>query len=309
VRPIGGFDDASAVALIRADRNDVLVDCWGHSAGGRLGVFARRAAPVQIGWINFIQTTGLATMDYVLHADAMDAPGTAALFSERVLSMGEVLVPYRPDPHRPPVARTPALARGQVTFGSFNHPAKLSEATVVAWSRILAARPDARLVLKYRYFTDPVLQAATRARFAAHRIAPGRIEFRGESRGADYLASFAEIDLALDPSPCPGGTTTNDALAMGVPVLTLRGPDFYSRIGLLPLAGLPELVAENWDDYVERAVALTGDAGALDALRQRVRPTFERGPMCDEVDFVRRLEATYRRVFEAWRAGGEAAAA
>src|SRR5581483_89322 len=182
-------------------------------------------------------------MDYVLHADAMAAAGTAALFSERVLSMGDVLTPYRPHPARPPASPTPALARGQVTYGSFNHPAKLGDATVAAWSRILAARADARLVLKYRYFIDPVLQAATRARFAAHRIAPERIEFRGQSDGADYLAAFAEIDLALDPSPCPGGTTTCDALALGVPVLTLRGPDFYSRIGVIAMAGLPELVA------------------------------------------------------------------
>jgi predicted O-linked N-acetylglucosamine transferase (SPINDLY family) len=310
VRPIGHLPDDAAAALIRADGIDVLVDCWGHSAGGRLGVFARRAAPVQAGWINFIQTTGLSTMDYVLHADLMDAPGTTALFTERVLSMGDVLTPYRPLPDRPPVAPTPALARGQVTFGSFNHPAKLSDATISAWSRIMLAAPGARLVLKYRYFADPVLQAATRARFAAHRVAPQRIEFRGQSDGADYLAAFAEIDLALDPSPCPGGTTTCDALAMGLPVLSLRGPDFYARIGVFPLAvsGLGELVADDWDDYVARAVALASDPGALDALRQRVRPAFENGPMCDEAGFTRKLEATFRRVFEDWRAGERAAA-
>jgi predicted O-linked N-acetylglucosamine transferase (SPINDLY family) len=309
VRPIGQLPDDTAARLIRADGIDVLVDCWGHSAGSRLGVFARRAAPVQAGWINFIQTTGLACMDYVLHSDSMAAPGTAALFSEQVLSLGPVLSPFRPPANRPPATPTPALARGQVTFGSFNHPAKLGEATVAAWSRILAARPEARLVLKYRYFVDPVLQAATRARFAVHRIAPARIEFRGQSEGADYLAAFAEIDLALDPSPCPGGTTTCDALALGVPVLTLRGPDFYSRIGVQAMAGLPELVAEDWDDYVARAVALTADAAALDALRRRVRPAFEAGPMCDEAGFVRRLEARFRDAFEAWRGRDAAAAA
>jgi predicted O-linked N-acetylglucosamine transferase (SPINDLY family) len=231
----------------------------------------------------------------------MAAPGTAALFTEAVQSLGAILSPFRAPADRPPPTPTPALARGQVTFGSFNHSAKLSEATVAAWSRILLARPDARLVLKYRYFVDPVLQAATRARFAAHRVAPGRIEFRGQSEGADYLAAFAEIDLALDPSPCPGGTTTCDALALGVPVLTLRGPDFYSRIGVQAMAGLPELVAEDWDDYVARAVALTHDAAALEALRQRVRPAFEGGPMCDEAGFVRRLEATFRRMFDVSR--------
>jgi protein O-GlcNAc transferase len=306
VRPIGGLSDQDAAALIRADGIDVLIDCWGHSAGSRLGVFARRAAPVQVAWINFVQTTGLGRMDYVLHADAMAAPGTAALFTETVLSMGEVIIPYRPHPNRPPVAPTPALKQGTITFGSFNHPAKLSDATVNAWARILKGRPGARLLLKYRYFIDPVLQSVTRARFAAERVDPGRIVFQGQSEGAEYLASYDQIDLFLDPSPCPGGTTTCDALAAGVPVLTLAGPDFYSRIGILCVlaAGLPELVADNWDDYVARAIRLTEDAAALNALRSRVRPGLERGPLCDEGGFVRRLESTLCDLFERWQGGG-----
>jgi protein O-GlcNAc transferase len=300
VRPIGALADRDAADLIRHDGIDVLVDCWGHSAGSRLGVFARRAAPAQVAWINFIQTTGLKRMDYVLHADSMAAPGTDALFTEAVVSMGEVIIPYRPHKDRPQVAPTPALARGAITFGSYNHPAKLSDATVLAWSRILKGRPGSRLLLKYRYFIDPVLQSVTRARFAAERVDPSRIDFQGQSEGPEYLASYDQIDLFLDPSPCPGGTTTCDALAAGVPVLTLNGPDFYSRIGvhcLLP-AGLSELVAQSWDDYVARAVALTADAGALDRLRQRVRPGFEASAHRDEIGFARRFEATLRRIFD-----------
>ena len=306
VHPIGHLPDAEAAALIRSDRIDVLVDCWGHSAGSRLGVFARRAAPVQAAWINFVQTTGLARMDYVLHADSMAAPGTAALFTETVVSMGEIIIPYRPHAGRPPTPPAPALSRGTITFGSFNHPAKLSDATVLAWSRILKGRPGSRLVLKYRYFIDPVLQAVTRARFAAEQVAAERIEFRGQSDGPDYLAAFAEIDLALDPSPCPGGTTTADALANGVPVLTLAGPDFYSRIGIqgVMAAGLPELVAADWDDYVARAISLT-DTAALEALRARTRPGLEAGPLCDEAAFIGRLETTLRDLFERWQ-GAEA---
>ncbi|HXQ09969.1 MAG TPA: hypothetical protein VN805_03110 [Caulobacteraceae bacterium] len=304
VRPIGHLDDQAAAALIRDDGIDVLIDCWGHSAGSRLGVFARRAAPVQAAWINFVQTTGLKRMDYVLHADTMAAPGTAALFTETVVSMGEIIVPYRPHADRPPVSPAPALQRGHVTFGSFNHPAKLSDATVHAWSRILKGSAGSRLLLKYRYFVDPVLQSVTRARFAAERVAPDRIEFQGQSDGAEYLASYAQVDLFLDPSPCPGGTTTGDALAAGVPVLTLAGDDFYSRIGIQAVAGagLPELVAQSWDDYVAKALAL--DINALDRLRSRVRLGLERGPHCDEVGFTRRLEAGFIELFERWRGRG-----
>ena len=300
IRPIGHLDDAAAAALIRDDAIDVLIDCWGHSAGSRLGVFTRRAAPVQAAWINFVQTTGLKRMDYVLHADSMDAPGTATLFTETVVSMGEIIIPYRPHPNRPPVAPTPALQQGHVTFGSFNHPAKLSDATVNAWARVLKGAPDSRLLLKYRYFVDPVLQSVTRARFAAERVDPGRIDFQGKSEGAEYLASYDQIDLFLDPSPCPGGTTTCDALAAGVPVLTLNGPDFYSRIGILCVlaAGLPECVAESWDDYVARAIRLTDDVAALDALRTPRAPRPGSRTALRRTGFVRRLEASLRDLFE-----------
>ena len=311
IRPIGHLADADAAALIRADAIDVLIDCWGHSAGSRLAVFAHGAAPVQCAWINFIQTTGVARMDYVLHADQMVSPGDSALFTETILRIGPTLGPYRPSPDRLPTVPTPALKTGAITFGSFNHPAKLSDAALAAWSRVLKGRPGSRLVLKYGYFVDPVLQRATLARFAGHGLSPDRIQFRGHSTGADYLREFQDIDLALDPSPAPGGTTTCDALANGVPVLTLRGPDFYSRIGVCGVegAGLPELVAESWDDYVAKAVALTADVAALDALRARVRPGMDAGPYADEAGFVRRLEAAFADIYDRWSRGDARAAA
>lgn len=301
-RSIAGLSDEAVADKVRADRIDILVDVWGHTAGSRLCVFARRPAPVQIAWINFVQTTGLSAIDYVMHADSLDAPGTDEMFVEQVWRMGEIMAPFRPLPDRPPVAPTPALKNGYVTFGSFNNPVKLSDATVAAWGAILRARPKDRLVLKYSLFADPVLQRATQARFAAYGVAANQLEFRGESKGADYLAEFQDIDLALDPSPCPGGTTTCDALSNGVPLLTLKGEDFYARIGLpgvLP-CGLPELVADSWDDYVARALDLTADLQALDALRQRVRPGFEASAYRDEVGFTRNLERQYRDMFQIW---------
>lgn len=301
-RAIADLSDEAVATLIRDDRIDILIDVWGHAAGNRLTVFAHRPAPVQIAWINFVQTTGLACMDYVLHADSMDAPGTADYFVEQIWPMGEIMVPYRPAPDRPDPVPTPALEKGHVTFGSFNNPAKISEPTVFAWAQILRARPADRLVFKYSYYVDPVLQRVTQARFASYGVDPDRLEFRGHSVGADYLRAFADIDLALDPSPCPGGTTTCDALANGVPVLTLKGPDFFSRIGLPALlpCGLTELIAEDWDDYVAKALDLTADAGVLDRLRQRVRPAFEASAYRDEAGFTRRLEDNFRQMFSRW---------
>lgn len=304
VRGIGGKSDAEAAAGIRADQIDVLIDLWGHTAGSRLPVFTHRPAPVQVAWMNFVQTTGMDCIDYVLHADSFDAPGTAELFVERIWPVGPVATPYRPSGDGSAATPTPLLRNGFVTFGSFNNPSKLSDATVRAWAAILCADPSARLMLKYGYFADPVLQRATAARFAAHGVAPERILFSGHSQGPEYLAAFGEIDLALDPSPCPGGTTTCDALANGVPVLTLRGEDFYARIGLAGVygCGQPRLIAESWDDYVRKAIALTRDPAALDALRRDVRAGFDAGAFRDEVGFTRRLEASFREMFDTWRA-------
>jgi protein O-GlcNAc transferase len=302
VRTIGGVPDLEVAAQIRTDRIDILVDVWGHTAGSRLPVFAYRPAPIQVAWINFVQTTGLSCMDYVLHADSMAVPGTADYFTETIWPIGPIVAPSRPAAERPDPAPTPAIKKGFVTFGSFNNPAKLSDPTIAAWARILKARPRDRLVLKYSYYDDPVLQRATQARFAGHGAQPEQIVFRGHSTGQDYWRAFQEIDLALDPSPCPGGTTTCDALANGVPVLTQWGDDFFSRIGvpvLLP-CGLTELIADGWDDYVAKALALTADVAALDALRTKVRPAFDASPYRDEAGFTRNLEGVYRQMFARW---------
>jgi predicted O-linked N-acetylglucosamine transferase (SPINDLY family) len=302
LRALGGLSDKDAAALIRRDKIDVLVDVWGHTAGSRLRMFSYRPAPIQCGWINFMQTTGLDCMDYVLHADSMDVPGTDAFFTEEIWRTGEIMAPYRPTYPAAAPTPTPARANGYVTYGSFNNPAKLSEPTLAAWGRILATRPQDRLVLKYGYFQDPVLQRTTQARLAAYGARPEQIHFRGHSQGADYAAAFSEVDLALDPSPSTGGTTTMDAIANGVPVLALKGEDFYARtcLPLLLPCGLSDLVAESWDDYVAKAVSLTADAPALDRLRARVQPAFLASPYRDEAGFTRRLEADYRKMFARW---------
>jgi len=304
LRKIGDLPDERIAAMVRDDQIDILVDIWGHTSGSCLPVFALRPAPIQVAWINFLQSTGLPSMDYVFHCDGMAVPGTEALFTEQIWSLGELMSPSRPAADRPDPVPTPALKNGYVTFGSFNNPAKLNEMTVAAWSLILRAQPTAKLVLKYSYFIDPVLQRVTQARFAAYGANPAQLEFRGETKGLDYLREFQDIDLALDPSPAIGGATTHDALGNGVPVLSHMGDNFYARSGactVLPL-GIPELVADDWDDYVQRAFDLTADFEALDQLRSRIRPAFEASAYRDEAGFTRIVEDAYRQMFARWAA-------
>lgn len=304
IHPIGDLDDAAAAELIRSDGVDVLVDCWGHTAGSRLSVFARRPAPVQAAWLNFIQTTGLPQMDYVLYADGSEAVETDGLFTEQLWPIGPVFSAFRPAEDRLPAVATPALRSGRVTFGSFNHPAKLSDGAVAVWAAILRSAPAAQLLLKYAYFADPVLQRSTQARFAAHGVAPERIIFEGRTSGKAYYEAFQRVDLALDPWPAPGATTTLEALSNGVPVLSLAGPKLtpaglFSRT-MLDVSGLGELVADSPEDYVAKALELTADIGRLNALRARVRPGFEAGACCDGPAFAGRLEAAFGEMFDAW---------
>jgi predicted O-linked N-acetylglucosamine transferase (SPINDLY family) len=310
VRPIGHLDDDRAAELIRADAIDVLIDLWGHTAGGRLGVFARRAAPVQVSWMNYLQTTGLEEIDYLMHPDCMRAEGAQEQCSETLWYMGPEVAPFRPDP-RPDPTPTPARALGYVTFGSYTHPVRLSDETIDGWSRILQRVPASRLVLRYRYYEDEVLRNSILMRFAARGIDIERIHFRGHVAQPEYYQSYAEIDFALDPSPCPAGTTILDALANGVPMLTMRGRDFYARSGVSGAGpmGLDELIAESWDDYVDRAVDLTRDPEALDALRRRVRETFDGSGRRDEAGFTRRFEGQLAQMFNLWRERRSAAAA
>jgi protein O-GlcNAc transferase len=301
VSPIGGLDDAVAAELIRGHGIDVLIDVWGHTAGGRLGVFGHRAAPVQATWLNYQQTTGLTAMDYVLCADCSHGHGMEESFVEKIWRIGANSAPFRPD-GEPSAAPAPALKNGYVTFASFNNPAKLTDETVAAWARILQGVASARLILKYGYFADPILRRVTGARFAAHGVDPARIDFRGHSTGEAYAAEFGDVDLALDPAPVPGGTTSLEALSRGVPVLTQDGPTFYARAAL-PIfitAGLEELVACDWDDYVARAIAIADDIPGLQALRDRARAGFATAGYRDEPAIARDLEKAYRGMFAAW---------
>jgi predicted O-linked N-acetylglucosamine transferase (SPINDLY family) len=305
IHPIGQLSDADAAALIRQDRIDVLNDCWGHTAGSRLGVFARKPAPVQAGWINFFQTTGLPQMDYVLHAASDHPPDFEGLFTEKLWPLGPVFTPFRPATGRLPPAASPARADGRVTFGSFNHPAKLSIAALSVWAEVLRRKPDSRLLLKYRYFADSVLQRAIQTQFAARGVAPERVVFEGHSSGQDYFKAFQTVDLMLDSWPAPGSTTTLEALSNGVPVLAMVGEEpnvggFYART-MLEAVGLADLATTSPEAFVAAALELTEDLDRLDGLRARVRPGFDTSPICDEAGFTRGLESAYAQMFARWR--------
>lgn len=302
-REIVGVGDDAVETLIRRDGIDILVDLSGHTAGNRLTLFARRVAPVQVTWLGYFGTTGLPTMDWILADRHVLPPEEERFFTEAVWRLPGSYLCFTPPAEDVPVGPPPLLAMGGVTFGCFNNRAKISPATVALWAQVLKTLPQSRLLLKARQLGDAGVRQALRDQFAAQGVAGNRVRMEGEAPRAEYLASYNRIDIALDPVPFGGGTTTAECLWMGVPVVTRRGDRWAGRIGqsFLETLGLTDrLVADSADDYVAKASSLAGDAAGLADLRAHLRLRLQRSPLCDGPAFARALEQAYRFMWQAW---------
>jgi predicted O-linked N-acetylglucosamine transferase (SPINDLY family) len=303
-RDVAGQDDAALAAAIRADGIDVLVDLAGHTKHTRLLVFARRPAPVQVSWLGYFNTTGLATMDYFVTDPESSPSGQERYFVERLVRLPATRFCYEPPGFLPEVGALPARRNGHVTFGCLNTLAKVNDRVLALWTRILAAVPGARLLLQAAAFNDPLVQRAFRARAATHGIPEDRLALRRFVPVAEAARTYHEIDIALDPFPFCGGMTTLDALWMGVPVVTLPQAMIAGRQSASMLAnlGLPELIAADEPAYVAAAAGLARDLDRLAALRAGLRGRFRRSPLADYARFTRDLEDAFGGMWRAWLA-------
>jgi protein O-GlcNAc transferase len=303
--PIMGLDDDTVAARIAADRIDILVDLSGHTAGNRLAVFARRPAPIQVTWLGYGATTGLPAMDYMLLDEHHMSYGTESFMLERVICLPHARFCYAPPEYAGDVAEPPSMAGRPVTFASFNNTAKLNDAVIALWARVLAAIPNSRLLLKWRSLADAVLQARILRNFARQGIDGERIQFDGASRHVDMLHQYGSVDIALDPFPFCGGLTSCEALWMGVPIITLAGSRPFSRQthAILHAIGRPEWSTGSVDEYVEVAVRLAGDSKELGRVRHGLRRQIVASGFCDGPRFARSLERIYRTLWIDYLAG------
>jgi protein O-GlcNAc transferase len=301
-RQIDQLDEAAIAAQIRADGIDILVDLAGHSSNHALTVFARKPAPLQVTWLGYPNTTGLAAMDYRLTDQIADPPGeSVGLHAERLEYLPHGFLCYQPPKSAPPVNTLPAAASGIVTFGSFNNLAKVTPQVVAVWAEILRRVPNSRLLLKSGAFADAATRGLFVGRFGAAGIGPERLSLLPQDVGtAAHLARYHALDLALDPFPYNGTTTTCEALWMGVPVLTLTGSTHAGRVGtsLLTRLGADSLVAADEAGYVAGAVRLATDLPLLATLRAGLRTRMSQSPLCDADGFAREIEAAYRRMWQ-----------
>ena len=304
--PIDALDDDQAAQRIHSDRIDLLVDLAGHTRGERLRVFARRPAPVQLAWCGYPGTTGLSTIDWRLTDAIADPPGEADRFhSERLLRLPGCFLCYQPPPDAPPPARH---ARGPgIVFGSFNNAAKLSDATLRAWSAVLDAVPGSRLLIKAPNLQHREVAAALLARCTRAGIDVARVEFEPPLASiTDHLARYGAIDIALDTLPYNGTTTTCEALWMGVPVTTLAGDRHAARVGasLLDAAGVGEWVAYDLPQFVALVTLLAADTDRLRLLRDELRQRLRTSPLLDAPSFARRFSAAVETMLAGIPPGG-----
>jgi len=299
-RDVVALGDDALQETIARDRIDILVDLAGHTDGHRLAVFARRAARLQVTMIGHINTTGVPAMDARVTDRWVEPEGGDhdRWYAERLLRLPSPFSAwcFRPPPEtlQEPVSATPALGGEPFTLASFNNWAKVGERVLDLWIRLLQALPQSRLLLAA--VPEGSARARLQARVAGAGIAPERLEIHGPLPPAAFRALHARADLALDPFPCNGGTTTVDTLWTGVPVLALEGEGYRSRAaaGILQAAGLDGLIAADEDGYLERAVALAADPAALDRLRRSLRDRLAASPLRDEAGHAAALAGLLR---------------
>jgi predicted O-linked N-acetylglucosamine transferase (SPINDLY family) len=294
---IRNLSNEQLAALVRSHQIDILIDLSLHMEGERLLAFALKPAPVQVSFIGYAATSGMAAMDDRLTDQYLDPVESEQFNTEKLIRLPRCFFCYQADGDEPGAAPPPSTSGAGIMLGSLNFPPKVSEPAIALWARCLHALPNSRLML-ITYANDR--EQHFTASFARHGIDPARLEFHRPQPRLDYLRLYQKIDIALDPFPYNGGVTTCDALWMGVPVITLPGETSLSRAGLSLLSNLdlPELIARDDDDYVRIVTELGHDRPRLIAYHASLRDRMRGSIVTDSAAFTRDVESAYRTMWQ-----------
>ena len=301
-RNIQTLSDEEVAHQIRKDRIDVLIDLSGHTGGNRLGVFAYKPAPVAVTWLGYFATTGYETIDYVLCNRWLLPEDEENQWVEKPWRLEDTHWCYTTPTVDVPVVPTPALQGGMFTFGSYNNFDKINEPTIALWSRVLHEVPNSRLLLRSSIKNQAVADRMIKG-FNAQGIDGDRLVVDGSTMPYDeHMKTYGLLDIALDPFPYNGGTTTTEALYMGVPVLTLHGDRFVAHLAETNLqsAGLVDWIAKDQDEFVSKAKAFAADLPALDQLRQGMRARVLGSRLFNAPAFARELETAFQAMYRKW---------
>ncbi len=298
-RDVAALTHMQLAEVIRADEIDILVDTTGHTANNRIPLFAMQPAPIQVSVFGYPTTTGLPTMDYRISDAKSDEEGADRFYTEKLVRLNRLAWCWQPSPDAPPVAPLPAEKNGYITFGSFNNVYKVTRDVAKTWGEILAALPDARLVVlvapgsEHQYVRDL---------FTSSNVPADRLTLEPKRPRREYLELIGTTDIALDPFPYTGGVTTCECLYQGAPVISLTGESYVSRQGyaILSSIGLSELAAASRQEYVKIAVDLAKDQARLKELRASMQKRMSAFPLMDSAGYARELERAYREMWTTW---------
>jgi protein O-GlcNAc transferase len=299
-RSVANTNDEDLAAQIQSDRIDILVDLAGHTAGNRLLAFARKPAPVQVTYLGYPDTTGLAAMDFrVTDAWADPVGETELLYSEELSRLPSGFLCYQPPPDAPEPSHVGS--RGRVTFGFLNELSKVNERVISRWAAILRRTPQSKLLIKAVGLSHAQVRERILRQFEDHAVPAERLDLRGRLPSVvDHMRVYNEVDIVLDSFPYNATTTNCEALWMSVPFVTLAGRSHVSRVGtsLLSRLGLRELIAQSEEDYVDIAVDLAADASRLDSLHATLRERMAASTLCDAARVTHSLEDAYRAMWQ-----------
>ncbi|MBD29307.1 MAG: hypothetical protein CMO38_08665, partial [Verrucomicrobiaceae bacterium] len=298
-RSVVGLSDADLVQIIKDDNINILVDLAGHTSKNRLLVFAQKPAPIQITWLGYPNTTGLKAIDYRFTDIIADPIGESdKMHSEKLIRLKNTFLCYKGNKNIFTNYDPPSKSQGYITFGSFNNLAKITPAVIKVWSSILHNSPNSQLLLKSRQLRFNSKECLSH--FEKEGITEDRIKLLGFLSKDDHLALYNSIDTCLDPFPFNGATTTCEALWMGVPVITLIGDRHAGRVGasLLTNLGMTNLIAQDSDDYIEKALKVSNDRDYLQRLRENIRGLMLNSSLCDGQAFATEVERVYHKI---WR--------
>lgn len=303
------LDDEALARRLREDGIDIAIDLAGHTPGHRLSALAHRPAPVIGTWLDYFNTTGIGTVDFLVSDPVHSPPDDGQPFTERLARLPHCRYCWEPPAYAPEVMPPPCASGAPVVFGSFNRMAKLSPETLRAWCELLDRVPDSRLVVKNSALGGPAEREYFARWFADRGIDPARVDFRGISDHAAMLAEYNGIDIVLDTTPYNGGLTTLEALWMGRPVVAVEGDTLIARQSkaILSAAGLAELCAPDLEAYVALAERLARDPSGLARLAAGMRHRLKASPLLDFAGFTRDLEGLLRAEWRRWCAGQGAA--
>ncbi|MDP1596844.1 MAG: tetratricopeptide repeat protein [Methylotenera sp.] len=294
-----GLTDQAAAELIHDDGIDILLDLSGHTSGNRLQILAWKPAPIQVSWLGYFATTGMKAVDYFI-ADEIGVPKAHQQhFIEKIKYLPDTRLCFTAPHVAVDVSALPALNNGYITFASFQTLAKAGDDVLALWAEVMLALPDAKLRWQCKSFCDADVTTDMVARFAKLGITADRLALLGSVSREAYFVAHHEVDIILDTFPYPGGTTTCEALWMGVPTLTLAGGSLIARQGasMLSAAGLTNWIAETKAEYLSRALALCSDLNQLANLRAKLRAQVLASPLFDAKRFAKNMEIA---LWEMW---------